>query len=217
MKKNIPDSAKRDSGGKQVEGGKQINFLKEVPCWRINKFDVGSKWGATAAFGEFEFNYVDDILNEVILVRVDDDLDNVLTELKDKRFKSIAKFWEQFNSLYKKAVDPLLVSKIDSAIGRSFFIQKIYPKLVAFEDRTWEDIEKETYGSQNKTKHHYVKLHKFIKEARDRIGNMNLKDTDELFSLRLEGRIRIYGKRRLNYMEIIWIDPNHELVKAPKK
>ena len=216
MKKEIPNGAKRDGKGKLVEIGKPTNFQKEVACWRINKFDVESKWGATAAFGDFEFNYLEEILTEVINLN-DDNLDVALTKLKDKSFKSVEKFWEQFNSLYNKPISPLLVAKINSAIGRSFFIQKIYPKLVAFEDRTWEEIEKDTYGNDNKTKHHFVKIDKFIKEARDRIVKMNLKDTDELFSLRLEGKIRIYGTRRLNYMEIIWVDPKHEICPSKKK
>lgn len=216
MSKEVPISAKHNGNAKQIDIKKHNNFQKEVPCWRINKFDIESKWGVSAVFGDFEFDYFDDVIEEVINLN-DNDLDKTLTILKKKRFKSIDRFWEQFNSLYKKPISPALVSKIDSAIGQSFFFQKIYPKLMAFEDKTWEEIEKDTYGNESKTKHHFVKIDKFIKEARDRIGKMNLMDTDELFSLRLEGKIRIYGRRRLNYMEIIWIDPNHEICPSKKK
>lgn len=157
MSKEIPVSAKHHGNAKQIVIGKQNSFQKEVPCWRINKFDVESKWGASATFGDFEFDYIEDVIEEVVNLN-DEDLDKALSTLKKKKFKSIDKFWEQFNSLYKKPVSPVLVSKIDSAIGRSFFVQKIYPKLVAFEDKTWEEIEKDTYGNDGKTKRYRLRV-----------------------------------------------------------
>ena len=213
--KEIPTSARQGSGIKQVDGGQIVNFQKEVPCWRINKFDVNSQWGASAAFGEFGFTYTEEIYNDVF-TSGDEDLNKALEELNGKQFASARKFWERLASLYKKPVPPLLVAKIGAALSKSFFAEKIYPKLVAFEGKTWEDIERETYGKENKTKHHFVKIDKFIKEARDRIGQMRLKDTDELFSLRLDGKTRIYGRRHLNYMEIIWVDPEHKICPSPQ-
>ena len=34
---------------------------------------------------------------------------------------------------------------------------------------------------------------------------------DYIFSLRLEGKVRIYGFRIQNYLEILWVDLNHEI------
>jgi len=216
MKKQIPISAKVGPVPKQVVGGFKPNFVNELPCWRINKFDLYSKWGASAALGDFEFKYDESVLS-IIVDSGDNKLNETLEKLNNKKLKSISNFWEHFNSLYKNPIQPIIVAKIDSVIGRSFFSQKIYPKLCNFEKQTWEEIERDTHGNENKSKHHYIKVDQIIKEARDRLDQLNLKDVDELFSLRLEGKLRIYGIRRLNYMEILWVDPNHEICPSKKR
>ena len=50
-------------------------------------------------------------------------------------------------------------------------------------------------------------------EAQDRLNTIGYSDRDEIYSLRLEGTIRVYGFREMNYLDIIWIDLNHEIYK----
>ena len=215
-KKVVPQIAGNGRTSKEVSGIQSFNFQRELPCWRINKFDIESKWGVTAIYGDFKFSCSLELIEKVNDMK-DVELDKAITSVDGLSFPSLTKFWNKFNKEYKHDIPSDIINLINDSISQNFFADKIYPKLKEFEKRTWEDIEKETYGERNKTKHHFVKIDKFIKEARDRLSDNKLNDTDELFSLRLEGKIRIYGNRKLNYMEIIWIDPNHEICPSKAK
>ena len=56
-----------------------------------------------------------------------------------------------------------------------------------------------------------VQVGDLCEKARNRLIDLKLDDNDELYSLRLEGTIRIYGIRKENYLDIIWVDLNHEV------
>lgn len=215
-KKVVPQIAGNGRALKEVTGIQPINFQRELPCWRINKFDTESKWGISAIYGDFKFSCSLELVEKVSNMK-NVELDKAITSVDGLSFPSLAKFWNKFNKEYKHDIPSDIINLINDSISQRFFADKIYPKLKVFEKRTWEDIEKETYGEKNKTKHHFVKIDKFIKEARERLSEKKLNDTDELFSLRLEGKIRIYGNRKLNYMEIIWIDPYHEICPSKAK
>ena len=215
-KKVVPQIAGNSRTSKEVSGVQSINFQREYPCWRINKFDAESKWGVSAVYGDIKFSCSLELVEKVNSLE-DLELDKAITSIDGVSFSTLTKFWNRFSKEYKHDIPLDIVNLINESISQSFFAEKIYPKLKEFEKRTWEDIERETYGERNKTKHHFVKINKFIKEARDRLSEKKLNDTDELFSLRLEGKIRIYGNRKLNYMEIIWIDPYHEICPSKAK
>ncbi len=57
---------------------------------------------------------------------------------------------------------------------------------------------------------HSVPVANLSKEARKRLEELKY-DEDYLFSLRLEAMVRIYGFRVQNYLEILWVDFNHEV------
>ena len=40
---------------------------------------------------------------------------------------------------------------------------------------------------------------------------LKLDDIDEIYSLRLEGKLRVFGLRELNCLRILWIDREHEI------
>lgn len=215
-KKVVPQIAGNSRSSKEISGVQSINFQQELPCWRINKFDVESKWGVSAISGNIKFSCSFELAEKVIKLK-DMELDRAITSVDGVSFPSLTKFWNRFSKEYKHDIPLDIINLINDSISQRFFADKIYPKLKEFEKRTWEDIERETYGERNKTKHHFVKIDRFIKEARDRLSEKKLNDTDELFSLRLEGKIRVYGNRKLNYMEIIWVDPNHEICPSKAK
>lgn len=62
-----------------------------------------------------------------------------------------------------------------------------------------------------KSNNHPVQVCDLCEKARNRLVDLKLDDNDELYSLRLEGTIRIYGIRKENYLDIIWVDLNHEV------
>jgi hypothetical protein len=97
-----------------------------------------------------------------------------------------------------------------------FFEKELFPKLKNFENNNWEEIERQTHGRENKSKHHSVTIDKIIREAQNRLNELNLNDIDELFSLRLDGKFRIWGIRKFGYLQILWLDPEHEICPAGK-
>ena len=64
---------------------------------------------------------------------------------------------------------------------------------------------------------HNVDVQELSKEARDRLKEIKLDDTDQLYSLRLNGKNRIWGMLSNNILRILWWDPNHLVCLAQKK
>lgn len=86
----------------------------------------------------------------------------------------------------------------------------IATKLSSFETMTWEQIK--TQGS------HYIDPSKIIKPARERLIVLKKEDWfDNLFSLRLQGRERLWGFLRDSVFFMLWWDPNHEICPSQKK
>jgi hypothetical protein len=56
-----------------------------------------------------------------------------------------------------------------------------------------------------------------IPDARKRLEQLRLDDTDELFSLRLNGQERLWGIRSNDIFSLLWWDPKHEICPAPLK
>lgn len=79
-----------------------------------------------------------------------------------------------------------------------------------FEGMTWVDIERNT-GS------HPIEVKDIINTARKRLRKLRQDDIEELFSLRIGGRKRIWGIRVRDTLRILWWDPNHEISPSQKK
>lgn len=88
------------------------------------------------------------------------------------------------------------------------FWSRIYPKLAGFETMTWGDIK--NGGS------HHISIENIIKPARDRLEELRM-NIDEVFSLRLSGRERIFGLRAGRLLKLLWWDPDHEIAPSNKK
>ena len=85
----------------------------------------------------------------------------------------------------------------------------IHGKLKGFETMSW--IEIESGGSHN------VSKDKLDPAAKKRLATLKQDDVDELFSLRLTGKQRVWGIREVNVLKILWWDPEHSVCPAPKK
>ena len=86
---------------------------------------------------------------------------------------------------------------------------EIIPKLQNYESMTWSEIEGE--GS------HFIEAGKCSKEARKRLRYLKLDDSEHLFSLRISGRKRIWGRRQSSIFLILWWDPEHQVCPVEKK
>jgi len=87
----------------------------------------------------------------------------------------------------------------------------VLDKIVQYSARTWRDIKTETYGADNKTKHHSLSQDHFSESARDRIAKLHLADdVDAIFSMRLGNKTRIIGLRDGQFFVVKWFDPNHK-------
>lgn len=83
------------------------------------------------------------------------------------------------------------------------FWNTIYPKLQHFESMTWNAIMLEA-----KKQNHSIDVEELNKDARDRLVELQI-ESEALFSLRLEGKIRIYGYLEGAVYHILWYDDNH--------
>lgn len=82
-------------------------------------------------------------------------------------------------------------------------LHEIRSKLINFERLTWHEI----LGHNN----HPVSVSSLNKEAQKRLTDLKLDDVDELVSLRLTGRQRVWGILEGNIYTILWWDPEHDV------
>jgi len=85
----------------------------------------------------------------------------------------------------------------------------IKDKLKHIENNTWEEIGKN--GS------HFVEVQKLCKKARNRLRELSLDDYDQLYSLRLSAKERIWGTIEQEVFYVLWWDPEHSVCHAEKK
>jgi hypothetical protein len=64
---------------------------------------------------------------------------------------------------------------------------------------------------------HFIALGKLAKAAQDRLMELRLDDLDELYSIRLNGRGRVFCVHRPQYMRVLWFDPDHQVCPSVKK
>lgn len=86
----------------------------------------------------------------------------------------------------------------------------VLPRIKAFETMTWADIE-------GKTGSHFIDVYEIIPNAQRRLSDIGQDDVDCLFSLRLQGRQRIWGIRDRNIFKVLWWDPEHAICPSVKK
>lgn len=83
------------------------------------------------------------------------------------------------------------------------FWTQIFPKLRQFESMTWNEIQ-----TQNSKHNHKNSIEIMNKCAVERLAELEL-EIDSLFSLRLTGKIRIYGYRENSAFFLVWYDNDH--------
>jgi hypothetical protein len=85
----------------------------------------------------------------------------------------------------------------------------ILKHLEALERMTWAQIKAQAGGRRAGTNSHSLDVCDFCHDARKRLEEIGLDDCDNLFSLRLNNKLRLYGFRDGRVLQLIWHDPHH--------
>ena len=121
-KKEIPGKAIPENlSSKEVKVTPSINFRQEYPCWRINKFDISSKWGVSA-LGKFTFHCSNDLEEKLF---ENEDLYDAVAALDWKRFSSTDDLWKRFHNVCNSDIPSEVIPLINDSISKSFFSEKI--------------------------------------------------------------------------------------------
>ena len=98
------------------------------------------------------------------------------------------------------------------------FFNDILAKLISYEGMTWSEIQSASGGKSagNGTNNHFEYIAEMSKEAQKRARELRL-DVDQLFSLRLSGKERLYGILNNGIFSILWYDSKHEIYPSAKK
>ena len=89
-------------------------------------------------------------------------------------------------------------------------LRKVLERFRSLESMTWKEIESTT-GS------HVIEISSIIRSAQETLEELHLDDATDLFSLRIQGRERIWGIRDNHILRILWWDPNHEICPSEKR
>lgn len=81
--------------------------------------------------------------------------------------------------------------------------------LCSFETMTWGELVKAVGDKSDGNKHHSIPKNKCCKEAQQRLAEIKQDDVDELFSLRLTNKLRLFGIRQGRVLRLVWHDPDH--------
>lgn len=88
-------------------------------------------------------------------------------------------------------------------------LDQIRKRLVSFETMSWDRI----IGPEN----HFIRRNDLSEEARKRLEDLKQEDVDEVFSLRITGKERIFGILENGILRILWWDPEHQVCKSNLK
>lgn len=191
---------------KEAKTAVSTNYQELHPAWGISFLDIEGQWGYQSFNETFEVSISKASLDEVCN---NDSLFDVLSEFEGKEFSSLKAFFNKLATIdgWEAKYFPVL----SDVIKKSYFIKELYPKLKSYESNTWREIEEMKYGSRSKTKNHPISIDRLSKEAKERLKELKYDDLDEIYSLRLTGKLRVFGKREHNILHIIWVDQGHDV------
>jgi hypothetical protein len=86
----------------------------------------------------------------------------------------------------------------------------IIPKLHDYESMTWAAVE-------GPTGCHFVEVEALSPVAQARLREIEKDEQGQLFSVRIMGKLRVWGIRDLAILRVLWCDPEHEVCPATKR
>ena len=191
-----------------------ISYNTQNLSWQLHLIDLDTKWGLNYLKDQIEFKGLETVTNS--FNDISNDLFDALVNLDGKNFDSTSSFLDRLHIESKENLTVKQYKEILNCIGQNIFWTHIYPKLRHFESTNWNDLIRETHDKFGKTKHHSVDVSSLIPAAKKRLRELNLDDIEELFSLRIDNLIRIWGIRKFSYLQILWFDLEHEICPSKK-
>jgi|APSaa5957512622_1039677.scaffolds.fasta_scaffold111010_2 hypothetical protein len=88
-------------------------------------------------------------------------------------------------------------------------LQDLLQKLFESQRLTWQELRKK--GS------HPIDITALIADAQKRLCEIKKDDLDQLYSLRLTGKNRVWGIKEGNILWLLWWDPSHSICPSLKK
>jgi len=82
----------------------------------------------------------------------------------------------------------------------------IINRLANFESMTWAELYRASGGRKQGNNHHPIKVEQLSKKAVRRLEEIMLDDVDEVVSISLGGRRRLFGIRDRRALKILWFD-----------
>lgn len=194
--------------------GVDIDNYKQLPiCWQIGNIDWDSPWGKKTILGDIEFQFSDSLLEKIASCEdknIDcDTLLNVLDNLKGKVFNNAHDFIKIFNREFPGPIPSSILHELFDELSHKYLFEKLFPHIRNRENSTWHEIDTAT-RSNGKSNSHNIPVTDLCKEARDRLEELKYEISD-IYSLRLGGKLRIFGIRTYNYLKVIWFDTGHEI------
>lgn len=80
---------------------------------------------------------------------------------------------------------------------------------------TWRNITLQTHD-RGRSSNHFINIDSLSREAQKRLESMNI-FVDQIFSLRLNNKVRLLGILENGTFRIIWYDENHEICPSTLK
>lgn len=100
---------------------------------------------------------------------------------------------------------------------KSGVLDNLLLTLKSLESMNWCTILSNTNGRVGNTRSHSIAIECLKEEAIERLRELNLDDYDELYSLAVDNKKRIWGVINDGVFNIIWYDLNHEVCESKKK
>lgn len=94
-------------------------------------------------------------------------------------------------------------------INGSTLWEDILSKMSSFETMEWSEILNRN--------NHSIPISKLCSNARKRLEEIQQDDIDEIVSLHLTGKKRVWGIKDRNILKILWWDPDHTVCPSDKK
>ena len=97
------------------------------------------------------------------------------------------------------------------------YCSSVIAKLADYEGMTWQNIQSSSGGKRRGTNNHFINIANLCVDAQKRACEMKIDEvTDQLFSLRLSGKERLFGILTLGVFYAVWYDKDHEICPVSK-
>lgn len=94
-------------------------------------------------------------------------------------------------------------------------VTSILDSLMGFEGLKWQEIKLASGGKRSGTNNHFIGKDELCKDAQEYMDQYQL--DDQIFSLRISGKERLFGQIDNGVFVIHWYDENHEICPSTKR